>query len=91
MVEHCKALSLVLFDDILVLTSLTQMPLGFGNAIVLQTMFSQFYIGARVMIADFCFVFSSFSRPSFSFARIADGCWNGFCSIAKRFRFVETK
>ena len=40
------------------------MPLGFGNAIVLQTMFSQFYIiivtllDGRVMIADFFFFFS---------------------------------
>ena len=37
------------------------MPLGFGNAIVLQTMFSQFYIiivillDGRVMLADFFF------------------------------------
>ena len=70
------------------------MPLGFGNAIVLQTMFSQFYIiivtllDGRVMIADF-FFFKKISRPSFSFTGVADGCWNGFCSIAKRFRFVE--
>jgi hypothetical protein len=68
---------------------LTQMPLGFGNAVVLQTMFSQSYInyiiGCAVMIAD---MFLLFSRLSFSSARVADGCWNGFCSIAKRFRFV---
>lgn len=45
---------------------LTQMPLGLGNAVVLQTMFSQSYnnyiIACAVMIAD---IFLSFSCPSF--------------------------
>jgi hypothetical protein len=69
---------------------LTQMPLGFGNAVVLQTMFSKFQdylIVYRVpVIVGDCFLNS---RPGFSSAGVADGCWNGVRSIAKRFRFVD--
>ena len=67
----------------------------FGNAIALQTMFSHFYNnyiqvklldGRRVPVMSVIADLFYFQSP---FAKVADGCWNGFCSIAKRFRFVE--
>lgn len=62
-----------------------QMPLGFGNAVVLQTMFSKLMTYCISGMVDNYL----FSRLGFSLARVADGCWNGVRPIVKGFRFVD--
>jgi len=63
------------------------MPLGFGNAVVLQTMFSKYLYSPDTGTIKFIHLISH-SCLGVASARVSNGSGNWFCSVIEGFRLV---